>query len=83
MLIADHGPNGEIAEIEWPSARVLWKFPNGRGHDVEALPNGHVLLTIGSQKKVVEIDQNHNEVWAYSEGLEDPISAQRLANGNS
>jgi hypothetical protein len=83
LLIADHGPNGEIAEIEWPSASVLWKLTNGRGHDVEALPNGHVLFTIDSQKKVVEIDHDHNQVWAYSEGLEAPISAQRLANGNT
>ena len=28
LLISDHGPNGEIAEIEWPSGRVLWKAPN-------------------------------------------------------
>src|SRR5436305_3903962 len=40
LLISDHGPNGEIAEIEWPSAKVLWKAPNDHGHDVQALPNG-------------------------------------------
>ena len=83
LLISDHGPNGEIAEIEWPSAKVLWRTPNDRGHDVQALPNGHVLFTINPQKKVVEIDGNHKEVWTYSEGLEHPIAAQRLANGNT
>ena len=83
LLISDHGPNGEIAEIEWPSGRVLWKAPNDHGHDVQALPDGHVLFTINPQKKVVEFDANHKEVWSYSEGLEHPIAAQRLANGNT
>ena len=83
LLISDHGPNGEIAEIEWPSARLLWKMPNDHGHDVQSLPNGHVLFTINPQKKVVELDENHHEVWVYSEGLEHPIAAQRLPNGNT
>src|SRR5215510_1826051 len=83
LLISDHGPNGEIAEIEWPSGKVLWKAPNDRGHDVQALPDRHVLFTINPQKKVVEIDGNHKEVWTYSEGLEHPIAAQRLATGNT
>ena len=83
LLISDHGPNGEIAEIEWPSGRVLWKTSNDHGHDVQALPNRHVLFTINPQKKVVEIDGDHNQVWTYSEGLEHPIAAQRLANGNT
>jgi acetyl esterase/lipase len=83
LLISDHGPNGEIAEIEWPSARVLWTAPNDRGHDVQALPNGHVLFTINPKKRVVELDENHKEVWSYSEGLEHPIAAQRLPDGNT
>jgi acetyl esterase/lipase len=83
LLISDHGPNGEIAEIEWPSGKLLWKAPNDHGHDVQSLPNGHVLFTVNPQKKVVEIDGNHKEVWTYSEGLEHPIAAQRLSNGNT
>jgi sugar lactone lactonase YvrE len=42
-----------------------------------------VLFTINPQKKVVEIDADRKEVWTYSEGLEHPIAAQRLANGNT
>ncbi|MDP9171920.1 MAG: alpha/beta hydrolase fold domain-containing protein [Acidobacteriota bacterium] len=83
LLISDHGPNGEIAAIEWPSGKVLWKAPNDHGHDVQSLPNSHVLFTINPQKKVVEIDAGQKEVWSYSEGLEHPIAAQRLANGNT
>jgi hypothetical protein len=83
LLISDHGPNGEIVEIEWPSAKMLWKMPNDHGHDVQALPNGHVLFTINPQKKVVELDADHKEVWTYTEGLEHPIAAQRLSNGHT
>ena len=83
LLISDHGPNGEIAEIEWPSGKILWKLPNDHGHDVQALPNGHVLFTMDPRKRVVEIDGRHKEVWTFSEGLEHPIAAQRLANGNT
>jgi len=83
LLIADHGPNGEILEIEWPSGRTIWKAPNDHGHDVQSLPEGHVLFTINPQKKVVEFDRDHKEVWSYSQGLEHPIAAQRLANGNT
>ena len=51
LLISDHGPNGEIAEIEWPSGRVLRTKSNDHGHDVQALPDGHVLFTINPQKE--------------------------------
>src|ERR1700704_1649925 len=45
--------------------------------------NGTTLFTINPQKKVAELDRDHKEVWSYSEGLEHPIAAQRLANGNT
>uniref|UniRef100_Q02A51 Alpha/beta hydrolase fold-3 domain protein n=1 Tax=Solibacter usitatus (strain Ellin6076) TaxID=234267 RepID=Q02A51_SOLUE len=83
LLISDHGPNGEIAEIEWPSGNVLWSAPNDHGHDVQSLPEGHVLFTINPRKRVVELDSAHHEVWSYNEALEHPIAAQRLDNGNT
>ncbi len=85
IVVADHGPRREIVAMEWPSGRQLWTMPNAGGHDVEPLPNGHVLFTMGPEKKVVEINPARQEVWTYgvAEGLEHPISAQRLANGNT
>lgn len=83
ILISDHGPKGEIVAMEWPSGKVLWTKPNERGHDVQSLPNGHVLFTIGPKKTVVELGPDHQPVWSYSEGLEHPLAAQRLANGNT
>jgi acetyl esterase/lipase len=83
ILLSDHGPKGEIVAMEWPSGKVLWTKPNERGHDVQSLPNGHVLFTIGAKKTVVELDEKHEPVWTFSEGLEHPLSAQRLPNGNT
>jgi acetyl esterase/lipase len=83
ILISDHGPKGEIVAMEWPSGHELWTKPNERGHDVQSLPDGHVLYTIGAKKTVVELDGKHEPVWSYSEGLEHPLAAQRLPNGNT
>jgi acetyl esterase/lipase len=85
VLVADHGGKGQVAAIEWPSGRELWSVPNHGGHDVQPLPNGHVLYTLGPDRKVIEMDASHNPVWTYGpdEGLQHPISAQRLANGNT
>jgi acetyl esterase/lipase len=83
ILVADHGPIGEVVAMEWPSGKELWKVPNQRGHDVQPLPNGHVLYTAGGWHQVIEIDERQRPVWNYSEGLDHPISAQRLSNGNT
>ncbi|MBZ2186466.1 MAG: alpha/beta hydrolase fold domain-containing protein [Bryobacter sp.] len=83
LLLSDHGPRGEILAMDWPSGKIHWTRKNGRGHDVQSLPNGHVLFTIAPEKRVVELDEKQQEVWSYSEGLEHPLSAQRLGNGNT
>jgi acetyl esterase/lipase len=83
LLLSDHGPHGEIVAINWPSGKVLWTVPNGRGHDIQSLPNGHILFTIGPKHTVVELDESHKEVWSYGDGLEHPLAAQRLPNGNT
>ncbi len=83
ILVSDHGPKGEIIAMEWPSGRVLWTKPNKRGHDVQSLPGGHALFTIGPDKTVQEVDGQGNVVWSYSDGLEHPLAAQRLPNGNT
>ncbi len=85
VLVADHGGKGQIVAVEWPTGRELWSVPNHGGHDVQPLPDGHVLYTLGPDHKVIEMDAAHNPVWTYGpdEGLQHPISAQRLANGNT
>ena len=48
LLISDHGPNGEIAEIEWPSGKVLWKNDSISQQDAgrnDLSPQGYLLAT--------------------------------------
>ena len=83
ILLSDHGPRQQIVGMEWPSGKELFYFPNGGGHDVQPLPGGHTLYTVGSQKKIVEVDAQGKEVWTCCDGLEHPLAAQRLADGNT
>lgn len=83
VLISDHGPKGEVLEILWPSGQELWRVSNARGHDVQSLPNGHVLFSMNPKGKVIEIDEKHQQVWECCQGLEHPLAAQRLPNGNT
>ena len=85
ILVTDHGPGGQIIALSWPSGKVLWRVPNNRGRDVQALSNGHLLMTLDLTHRVVELDQDHRTVWTYgaAEGLEVPVAAQRLENGNT
>jgi len=85
IALSDHSTNGEIVVLEWPSARIVRRIPNNRGHDVQLLPNGNILYTTGNWKRVIEVSPAGDEVWTYglAEGLEHPIAAERLANGNT
>lgn len=83
VLISDHGPKGEVVLIDWPSGRERLRVPNGRGHDVQPLPGGHILYTVAPEKKVYEVDASGKRVWECCEGLEHPLAAQRLLNGNT
>ncbi len=83
LLIADHGPGGQVLLIDWPSGRVNWAVSNNKSHDVQALPGGHVLFSTGAGKRVVEIEENQKEVWSYSEGLEHAITAHRTPDGTT
>jgi len=85
LVVSDHGAAGEILGISWPSGKILWRTPNARGRDVQALPDGHVLFTMDLTHRVVEIDRSRRVVWTYgaAEGLQVPVAAQRLRNGNT
>jgi acetyl esterase/lipase len=85
LVISDHGPARELLGISWPSGRILWRTPNAGGRDVQALPDGHVLYTMDVTRRVVEIGRNLRVVWTYgaAEGLQVPVAAQRLRNGNT
>jgi acetyl esterase/lipase len=83
ILVSDHGARGEVVSMLWPGGEEQWTIPNKRGHDVQPLPGGGVLFTIGADHKVVEVDASRKEVWWCCEGLDHPLAAQRLPNGNT
>jgi acetyl esterase/lipase len=83
LWVSDHGPHGEAQLMEWPSGRILARYPNKRGHDVHGLPNGGLLYSIGPDHKVVERNAAGDEVWTCCDGLEHPIAVQRLPSGNT
>ncbi|NLH50213.1 MAG: PQQ-like beta-propeller repeat protein [Myxococcales bacterium] len=45
--------------------------------------DGHLLYCLSDRGKVVEVDQEGNEVWSYDSGLNFPKSVQRLDNGDT
>ena len=51
------------------------------GGRVEMLANGHVLLPLKDENKVVEYDAQGKEVWQANSP--DPVAAVRLANGHT
>lgn len=51
------------------------------GTHIQGLPNGHVLVPLYYDNKVVELDRNGREVWSVS--YVQPASAQRLPNGRT
>lgn len=83
LVVADHGPRGQVVGMLWPSGQELWTIPNERGHDVQPLPQGGLLFTVGPQRRVVEVDGSRKEIWTCCEGLRHPLAAQRLPNGDT
>jgi HEAT repeat protein len=59
---------------------VQWEYNcGGNPFTVQRLPNGNTF--IGMQGRLVEIDRNKNEVWAYQRPNFDIFRARKLPNG--
>jgi hypothetical protein len=77
--------SGEFVRMD-KKAKVLASFHVGRmfrstGTHIQGLPNGHVLVPLFYDNKVVEFDEEGREVWSTS--YTQPICAQRLPNGRT
>ena len=80
LYVADHETK-KILKIK-EDGTLLWDVPNGNGHDVQVLPNGHVLLNNGNV--VQEVNADKKVVWEVGKPLVQSAEAvQRLANGNT
>jgi outer membrane protein assembly factor BamB len=63
--------------------KVLWRGDgSGQPVFVKRLENGHTLVCLRGENKVIEVDSTGKEVWQ-SSTLVNPYSAQRLENGNT
>ena len=87
LIVMDHGPGAELLALAWPSGRVLWRRPNGRGTDAVVLPgSGNVLYVEDPKGTVTEVDgaTGQRVVWQYkSPAPASIVSVERLANGNT
>jgi hypothetical protein len=77
--------NGEFVRQK-RDGKIVASFQVGRlfrtsGTHIQGLANGHVLVPLYYDNKVVEFDGNGREVWSAS--FEQPASAQRLPNGRT
>ena len=79
----------KIVELS-PAGDLLREIPvDGYPHAAIKLPNGHLLVTLGTAGKVIELDASLKIIWQLSENevpgnpLRLPAGCQRLANGNT
>ena len=79
----------KIVELS-PEGRLLQEIPvDGFPHAAVKLPDGHLLVTLGPAKKVIELDEKLKVVWQLGENdvvgnrLRLPAGCQRLPNGNT
>lgn len=79
----------KIAELS-PEGTLLREIPvDGFPHAAVKLPNGHLLITLGTAGKVIELDKDLKPVWQLGENeapgnpLRLPAGCQRLPNGNT
>lgn len=79
----------QIAELA-ADGTLIRRIPvDGFPHEAIKLPDGHLLVTLGQAKRVIELDQKLNIVWELKENdlpgnpLRLPAGCQRLPNGNT
>jgi len=82
-LIAMAGLNTNVVAEMRPDGSHAWEARlGGPPTDARLLDDGRILVALGQQRKVVEIDRSGKVLWKL-EGLRHPWSAQRLPNGNT
>jgi hypothetical protein len=79
----------KIVELS-PEGTLIREIPvDGDPHAAIKLPNGHLLVTLGPARRVIELDANLKTVWELGEKeasgnpLRLPAGCVRLPNGNT
>lgn len=87
-ILAAHEGEGAVREVD-PAGRVVWEYTGvENAGDALRLPNGHTLISCGTQKRVIEVTPDKKIAWEF--GAQDApalnitwvSSLQRLKNGN-
>ena len=76
--VVEYDPAGRVV---WDNSSLADTLGTGWVVDVVALPNGHVLLDYVDDCHVSEITRQGKVIW--QKCLDQPDSAERLANGNT
>lgn len=80
-------PNGNFLVGEYNSVveltrdrKIVWEYGGGNcPEDLQALPDGHVLIAWYGSGKIEEVDRDKRVVWSLA--TDGPMSVQRLRNG--
>ncbi|MDD2666886.1 MAG: hypothetical protein PHI74_07865, partial [Methanocellales archaeon] len=83
-LIADSG-NDRVIEVA-PDGTIVWEYTGGWPQAAHRLSNGNTLISDFDEDFypfVKEVAPDGTIVWQYSTGLNNPIDADRLPDGNT
>lgn len=96
FVIADKGNNRVliVQPVGQDSATVLYQFPQpntqpgddtylNAPEDVQVLSNGNLLIADTGNRRLIEVDRNHQIVWRFLGELREIRSAHRLSSGRT
>ena len=84
ILVSNHGAGGEVMELSWPSARVIWRVPNHNSHDVQGSAGRTRALhhRLGKAKSS-RWTRATTRCGSTAKDSNIRLAAQRLPNGNT
>ena len=75
--------NGRVWECRRDGTAVREMTKANRPIDVQALPGGHFLVAEHGTMRVAQFDRDGKVVWEHKTTTSQPVSCQRLPNGNT
>jgi hypothetical protein len=75
--------NGRVWEVRRDGTAVRELTKANRPIDAQGLSNGHILVAEHGTMRVAEFDRDGKVVWEHKTTRSQPVSCQRLPNGNT
>ena len=64
-ILAAHEGEGAVREVD-STGKVVWEYTGvENAGDAQRLPNGHTLISCGTQKRVIEVTPDKKVVWEF------------------